>query len=64
MGEARPLFKINNAMADQEKIASLEHRLSEERVLRKAAEANALRFHALMLQARVNLITAKTKERT
>lgn len=59
MGEARPLFKVDNTMTDQERIASLERRLREERVLRKKAEANAHRFHALMLAARIALINQK-----
>ena len=61
MGEARPLFKVDHQMTDAERIASLERRLREERVLRKQAEANALRFHALMLKARVDLITEKAR---
>jgi hypothetical protein len=59
MGTARPLYKVDNAMSDAEKIVSLERRLVKERELRKAAEANALKFHALMLKARVDLITVR-----
>lgn len=57
MGAARPLFKFDHAMTDAERIASLEKRLVKERVLRKQAEANARRFHAQMLRARIELIT-------
>ncbi len=61
MGAARPLFKVDHAMSDAERIASLERRLANERDLRKAAEANARRFHALMLQARIELIRQEKK---
>jgi hypothetical protein len=53
MGEARPLYKVDHTMTDEERIASLEKRLRDERRQRKEAEANAKKFHALMLQARV-----------
>ena len=63
MGSARPLFKVDHAMSDAERIQRLEKRLQVERRLRKAAEdrarladANSKRFHALLLQARVELI--------
>lgn len=55
MGTARPLYKVDHAM-------SCEQKLAKERVLRKNAEANALRFHALLMEARVALIVAKAKE--
>ena len=63
MGTARPLFKVKDV---DERVAQLEARLVVERRLRKAAEAradaadkNAKRFHALLLQARVALINRK-----
>lgn len=63
MGEARPLFKVDHAMTDEERIASLERRLLAERRLRKEAEhkledaeRNANRFHALLLQERISKI--------
>jgi hypothetical protein len=53
MGEARPLYKIDHAMTDAERIRSLEARLRDERRQRKAAEDNAKKWHAMWLAARV-----------
>lgn len=55
MGDARPLFKVDRDRT----ISGLKAELAAERRLRVAAEKNAVRFHALMLQARVALITRK-----
>lgn len=62
MGDARPLFKLDNQMTDAQKIASLERRLVKERELRKQAELNARRFHAMLLRERVAAIVAKHKD--
>lgn len=50
---ARPLFKVAHAMSDSQRITSLESRLRTERRLRREAEANARRFHALLLAERI-----------
>lgn len=52
---ARPLFKVDRDRT----ITDLKEQLAEERRLRVEAEANAKRFHALMLQARIALIRKK-----
>ena len=57
MGEARPLYKVD---ADT-RVARLHAALKKERQLRKEAEANAMRFHALLIKARVDLIQAKAQ---
>ena len=56
---ARPLHKADVEARQAERILRLENALRTERALRIAAEKNAARFHALMLQARVALITKK-----
>ena len=43
----------------EQHILSLREELSAERRLRVAAEENAKNFHALLIEARVNLIKAK-----
>ncbi len=67
MGEARPLYKIDHTITDAQKVVRLEKRLAVERRLRKnaedrvrLAEANSKRFHALLIQARVELINRET----
>lgn len=57
MGDARPLLKLDQDL----RIARLERMLADERKRRKAAETNAARFHALMLQARVALIVKRDR---
>lgn len=59
MGTARPLFKVDHAMSDAQKIARLERRLKVERGLRLEAERNALRFHALLLAERIKHLPAR-----
>jgi len=58
MAAARPLYKTDEVARMRERIARLERALDTERQLRKQAELNASRFHALMLKARVDLIRA------
>jgi hypothetical protein len=60
---ARPLYKLDHTITDKEQVARLKRRLEVERRLRRAAEARAVqaeanskRFHALLIQARVELI--------
>lgn len=60
---ARPLHKTDVEARQAERIVRLETMVKQERRLRIEAEKNVLRFHALMLQARVALI-AKKKEPT
>ena len=59
MGVARPLLKADELALCQRRCARLKARLEDERKLRKAAELNAARFQALMLQARVALIVGR-----
>lgn len=59
MAAARPLHKADVEARQAEIIGRLRKRLETERGLRKQAELNAARFHALMLQARVALIVKK-----
>ena len=59
MGTARPLLKADELALCQRRCNRLKARLEDERKMRKAAELNAARFQALMLQARVALIVAK-----
>lgn len=64
MGDARPLAKLASAdyrIRDQ-RVKRLRAQLEKERQLRKEAEANVKRFHALLIQARVALIQAKHQE--
>lgn len=63
MGAAKPLYKVDRLHGCAGKIRLLEKQLAAEQQLRTAAERNAARFHALMLQARINLLAAQ-KERT
>ncbi len=56
MGAARPLYKTDTEARRRERIVRLERMLEDERRLRRDAERNAKRFHALMLAARVALI--------
>lgn len=58
---ARPLHKADVEARQAERIVRLENALREQRRLRIEAEKNALRFHALMLQARVALITREAR---
>ena len=64
MGDARPLAKL--AAADyrvrDQRVKRLRAELEKERQLRKEAEANVMRFHALLIKARVDLINAKHQE--
>lgn len=62
MGTARPLFKVDRFHDLEARVVRLEKQLEHERALRKDAEKNAARFHALMLQARVNLLAAQKKK--
>lgn len=73
MGEARPLTKqrdasfVSGLLADERaanagllvRVARLEDELAGERLARLAADRNAARFHALMLQARIRLVACE-----
>lgn len=68
MGEARPLYKLDHTLPDKEQITRLKRRLEVERRLRRnaedkaqLAEANSKRFHALLIQARVELINRENR---
>ncbi len=52
---ARPLFKLD---ADQ-KIRRLERMLANERRLRKEAEENTRKFHALLIAERIKHLPAR-----
>lgn len=56
---ARPLFKVDNAMSDSDRIGNLERRLATEREKRIAAEANAKKWRALLLREQVKHLPAK-----
>jgi hypothetical protein len=54
--------RLRHHLRDDE-LAASRHELAAERRLRAAAETNATRFHALMLQARVRLARLEKETR-
>jgi hypothetical protein len=60
MGTARPLHKTDVDARLRERVLRLEAALAAERDMRREAELNAKRFHALMLQARIALLPKRT----
>ncbi len=59
MGNARPLYKTDECARLNERLVRCQRKLIEERERANTAEENARRFHALMLAARIQLISAK-----